>query len=137
MSSRPVKEAQRRLNPKVWEKSHFMVREGVVLGPYLSSCKGLKVDKAKIEVIQKASSPSYHFRFEELFSGMSASTRHSYKTFAKVSKPLTTVSLQRTKTSSSTKKEKRAFVIDKLRPRGCLKNTWSRVKNEYQNSQNL
>ena len=33
-----------------WEKSHFMVREGVVLG-HLVSGKGLEVDKAKIEVI--------------------------------------------------------------------------------------
>ena len=34
-----------------WEKSHFMVREGIVLG-HLVSCKGLEVDKAKVEVIQ-------------------------------------------------------------------------------------
>ena len=33
-----------------WEKSHFMVREGVVLR-HLVSGKGLEVDKAKIEVI--------------------------------------------------------------------------------------
>ena len=31
-----------------WEKSHFMVREGVVLG-HIVSGKGLEVDKAKIE----------------------------------------------------------------------------------------
>ena len=34
-----------------WEKSHFMVREGVVLG-HLVSDKGLEVNNAKIEVIQ-------------------------------------------------------------------------------------
>ena len=34
-----------------WEKSHFMVREGVVLEHPVSG-KGLEVDKAKIEVIQ-------------------------------------------------------------------------------------
>ena len=34
-----------------WEKSHFMARDGVVLG-HLVSRKGLEVDKAKIEVIQ-------------------------------------------------------------------------------------
>ena len=34
-----------------WEKSHFMVRDGIVLG-HLVSSKGLEVDKAKIEVIQ-------------------------------------------------------------------------------------
>ena len=35
-----------------WEKSHFMVREGVVLG-HIVWGKGLEVDKAKIEVIKK------------------------------------------------------------------------------------
>ena len=33
-----------------WEKSHFMVREGIMLG-HLVSSKGFKVDKAKVEVI--------------------------------------------------------------------------------------
>ena len=42
-----------------WEKSHFMVREGVVLG-HIVSRKGREVDKAKIEVIQNRT------RFEEL-----------------------------------------------------------------------
>ena len=40
-----------------WEKSHFMVREGVVLG-HLVSGKGLEVDKAKIEVIQHLPLPT-------------------------------------------------------------------------------
>ena len=34
----------------IWEKSHFMVREGIVLG-HLVSIKELEVDKAKVEVI--------------------------------------------------------------------------------------
>ena len=34
-----------------WEKSHFMVRQGVVL-EHIISGKGLEVDKAKIEIIQ-------------------------------------------------------------------------------------
>ena len=33
-----------------WEKSHFMEREGIVLG-HLVSSKGLEVDKAKVVVI--------------------------------------------------------------------------------------
>nr|GFA15234.1 reverse transcriptase domain-containing protein [Tanacetum cinerariifolium] len=33
-----------------WEKSHFMVKEGIVLGHKISK-KGIEVDKAKIEVI--------------------------------------------------------------------------------------
>ncbi|KAL4376993.1 hypothetical protein GQ457_02G029400 [Hibiscus cannabinus] len=35
-----------------WEKCHFMVDEGIVLGHKISS-KGMEVDKAKIEVISK------------------------------------------------------------------------------------
>nr|GEZ79636.1 retrovirus-related Pol polyprotein [Tanacetum cinerariifolium] len=35
-----------------WEKSHFMVKEGIVLGHKVSK-KGIEVDKAKIEVISK------------------------------------------------------------------------------------
>nr|GEU51672.1 reverse transcriptase domain-containing protein [Tanacetum cinerariifolium] len=35
-----------------WEKSHFMVKEGIVLG-YKISKKGIEVVKAKIEVISK------------------------------------------------------------------------------------
>ena len=40
-----------------WEKSHFMVREEVVLRLIVSS-KGLEVDKAKIEVIRNLPLPS-------------------------------------------------------------------------------
>jgi hypothetical protein len=34
-----------------WEKCHFMVREGILLGHKISE-KGIEVDKAKIEVIE-------------------------------------------------------------------------------------
>jgi hypothetical protein len=34
-----------------WEKCHFMVREGIVLGHKISE-KGIEVDKAMIEVIE-------------------------------------------------------------------------------------
>nr|GEZ65789.1 reverse transcriptase domain-containing protein [Tanacetum cinerariifolium] len=40
-----------------WEKSHFMVKEGIVLGHKISK-KGIEVDKAKIEVISKLSHPT-------------------------------------------------------------------------------
>ena len=39
-----------------WEKCHFMVQEGIVLGHKIS-VKGIKVDKAKIDVIEKLPSP--------------------------------------------------------------------------------
>ncbi|GJR40372.1 reverse transcriptase domain-containing protein [Tanacetum coccineum] len=39
-----------------WEKCHFMVKEGIVLGHKVSEA-GLEVDKAKIEVISKLPPP--------------------------------------------------------------------------------
>ncbi|CAN6680009.1 unnamed protein product [Malus baccata var. baccata] len=41
-----------------WEKCHFMVKHGIVLGHLISS-KGIEVDKAKIEVISKLPPPTY------------------------------------------------------------------------------
>jgi hypothetical protein len=35
-----------------WEKCHFMVQQGIVLGHAISS-KGIEVDKAKIKIISK------------------------------------------------------------------------------------
>nr|GEU46312.1 DNA-directed DNA polymerase [Tanacetum cinerariifolium] len=40
-----------------WEKSHFMVKEGIVLGHRISR-KGIEVDKAKIYVISKLPHPT-------------------------------------------------------------------------------
>ncbi|KAK8708534.1 hypothetical protein V6N13_059572 [Hibiscus sabdariffa] len=40
-----------------WEKCHFMVDEGIVLGHKISS-RGMEVDKAKIEVISKLPPPT-------------------------------------------------------------------------------
>nr|GEW21349.1 retrovirus-related Pol polyprotein from transposon 17.6 [Tanacetum cinerariifolium] len=39
-----------------WEKSHFMVKEGIVLGHKISK-QGIKVDKAKVDVITKLPYP--------------------------------------------------------------------------------
>nr|GFC08362.1 DNA-directed DNA polymerase [Tanacetum cinerariifolium] len=48
-----------------WEKSHFIVKEGIVLGHKISK-KGIEVDKANIEVISKLPHPTTrvekHFR---------------------------------------------------------------------------
>ena len=40
-----------------WEKCHFMVKEGIVLGHKISE-KGIEVDKAKIETIEKLPPPT-------------------------------------------------------------------------------
>ena len=72
-----------------WEKSHFMVREGVVLG-HLVSRKGLEVDKAKIKVIQNLPLPTT-LRDLRSFLGHVGFYRRFIRDFAKVSKPLTTL----------------------------------------------
>ena len=40
-----------------WEKFHFMVNQGIVLGHIISE-KGIEVDKAKIDMISKLPSPT-------------------------------------------------------------------------------
>nr|GFC50285.1 retrovirus-related Pol polyprotein from transposon 17.6 [Tanacetum cinerariifolium] len=44
-----------------WEMSHFMVKEGIVLGHKISK-KGIEVDRAKIEVISKLPHPMIAFK---------------------------------------------------------------------------
>ena len=75
------------------EKSHFMVREGVLLR-HLISGKGLEVDKAKIEVIQNLSLPT---TLQDLWSflGHIGFYYRFIQDFAKVSKSLTTLHRQR------------------------------------------
>ena len=72
-----------------WEKSHFMVREGIVLG-HLVSRKGLEVDKAKVEVIQDLALPK-SIRELRSFQGHVGFYRRFIQDFAKVSKPLTSL----------------------------------------------
>ena len=40
-----------------WEKCHFMVNQGIVLGHVISN-KGIEVDKAKVELISKLPPPT-------------------------------------------------------------------------------
>jgi hypothetical protein len=35
-----------------WEKFHFMVKQGIMLGHVISE-RGIKVDKAKVETVEK------------------------------------------------------------------------------------
>ena len=72
-----------------WEKSHFMVREGIMLG-HLVSSKGLEVDKPKVEVIQDLALPK-STRELKSFLGHVGFYRRFIQDFAKVSKPLTSL----------------------------------------------
>nr|GEW16117.1 reverse transcriptase domain-containing protein [Tanacetum cinerariifolium] len=48
-----------------WEKSHFMVKEGIVLGHKISK-QGIEVDKAKVDVITKLPQPTTVKAFQTL-----------------------------------------------------------------------
>ena len=90
------------------EKSHFMVREGVVLGHIISG-KGMEVDKAKMEVIQNLPLPGT-VRDLRSFLGHVGFYRRFIQDFTKVSKPLTTL-LCKDKDFIIDKEGKRAFTM--------------------------
>jgi len=64
-----------------WEKSHFMIREGIVLGHVVSN-RGIEVDKAKVELISKLSPPT-SVRQIWSFLGHAGFIADSSKTFPK------------------------------------------------------
>ena len=70
-----------------WEKCHFMVQEGVVLGHVVTS-KGIEVDKAKVEVIEKLEIPT-NVKAVRSFLGHAGFYRRFIKDFSKIAKPLT------------------------------------------------
>nr|GFB05406.1 reverse transcriptase domain-containing protein [Tanacetum cinerariifolium] len=100
---------QRRVNPKIYEVikkeveklldagliypisdspwSHFMVKEGIVLGHKISK-KGTEVDKAKIEVISKLPHPMT-IKGIRSFLGHAGFYRCFIKDFSKISRPMT------------------------------------------------
>jgi hypothetical protein len=69
-----------------WEKSHFMVQEGIVLG-HIVSKRGIEVDRAKVELIENLPPPTSVKQIRS-FLGHAGFYRRFIKDFSKISRPL-------------------------------------------------
>jgi hypothetical protein len=70
-----------------WEKCHFMVREGIVLGHRVSK-QGIEVDRANVEVIEQLPPPS-NVKGIRSFLGHAGFYCRFIKNFLEIARPLT------------------------------------------------
>ncbi|CAN6718908.1 unnamed protein product [Malus baccata var. baccata] len=69
-----------------WEKCHFMVKQGIVLGHIISE-KGIEVDKFKIDLVRYLPSPT-SVRDVCFFLGHAGFYRRFIKDFSKIAQPI-------------------------------------------------
>ena len=77
-----------------WKKCHFMVLEGIVLEHRISA-RGIGVDKAKIEAIEKLP-PLSLLKGIRSFLGHAEFYRRFIKYFSQIAKPLSSLLVQGT-----------------------------------------
>ena len=71
-----------------WEKCHFMVSQGIVLGHIISE-KGIEVDKAKIYLISKLTpTPRTNVKTVRQFLGHACFYKRFIQDFSKIANPL-------------------------------------------------
>ncbi|RVW85796.1 Retrovirus-related Pol polyprotein from transposon 17.6 [Vitis vinifera] len=92
-----------------WEKCHFMVHQGIVLGHIISE-KGIEVDKAKVELIVKLPSPTT-VKGVRQFLGHAGFYRRFIKDFSKLSKPLCELLAKDAKSCAWPKRRWKPYVI--------------------------
>ncbi|GKC31774.1 reverse transcriptase domain-containing protein [Tanacetum coccineum] len=70
-----------------WEKSHFMIKEGIILGHKISK-SGIEVDRAKVDVIAKLPHPT-SVKGIRSFLGHTGFYHRFIQDFSKITRPMT------------------------------------------------
>ncbi|GJT32359.1 reverse transcriptase domain-containing protein [Tanacetum coccineum] len=113
-----------------WEKSHFMVKEGIVLGHKISR-KGIEVDKAKVDVISKLPHPTIVKGIKSAVLGQRIE-KH-FRPIHYASKTMTEAETNYTTTKKDMLAEFDFKVIDTKGAENYAADHLSRLENPYEN----